>query len=48
MFFAFLAAILAFSVIIFVVSRLVKERSAETEKAEEEERKAPPDPKEFH
>jgi large-conductance mechanosensitive channel len=48
MFFAFLAAILAFSVIIFVVWRLVKERSAETERAEEEERKATPDPNEFH
>jgi hypothetical protein len=34
-----LTAILIFGVIIFVVLRLVKERSAETERAEEEEKK---------
>jgi|HubBroStandDraft_3_1064219.scaffolds.fasta_scaffold2016915_1 hypothetical protein len=48
MFFAFLAAILAFIVIILLVSRLVKEKTAEKERADTEEKKATPDPNEFH
>jgi hypothetical protein len=48
MVFAFLTALLLFGGIIFVVWRLVKERSVETERAEEEEKKATPDPNEFH
>ena len=44
MFFAFLAAILAFSVIIFLVSRLVKEKNVEEKaRVDEEEKKAKPD-----
>ena len=46
---AVLTALLAFSGIIFLVSRLVKEKTAEQkERAAEEEKEATPDPKEFH
>ena len=43
-----LAAILIFGVIIFFVVRIVKDRTVEHERAEEEEKKATPDPDEFH
>jgi heme/copper-type cytochrome/quinol oxidase subunit 2 len=46
---AVLTAILVFSVIIFCVWRLVKEKTAEEkERAAEEMKKATPDPNEFH
>jgi Na+/H+ antiporter NhaD/arsenite permease-like protein len=44
MFVPVLAAILIFIVIILCVWRLVKEKSAEKERADEEEKKATPDP----
>jgi preprotein translocase subunit YajC len=48
MFVAFLAAILIFSVIIFCVWRLVKEKTAEEKERADEVKKATPDPNEFH
>lgn len=46
---AFLTAILIFGVIVFVVWRLVKERTAEEkERIAEEMKKAAPDPNEPH
>lgn len=49
MFFAFLAAILAFIVILFFVFRIVKEKTdEEKERADEEGKKSTPDPSEFH
>jgi hypothetical protein len=49
MFVAFLTAILLFGVIVFVAWRLVKEKNAEEKEiADEEARKAAPDPNKFH
>ena len=48
MFVALLTAILLFGVIVFAAWRLVKEKTAEKETADEEEKKATPDPSEFH
>jgi hypothetical protein len=43
MFVAVLTALLAFSVAIFIVSRIVREKTAEQERVDEEEKKAKPD-----
>jgi large-conductance mechanosensitive channel len=49
MFLAVLTAILIFSLIIFCVLRLVREKIAEEkERAAEEMKKATPDPNKFH